>query len=184
MAKFTQGKEGEALAYPKTLAEAVFLDENGENIKKDILELSMNGEVLAVALGALKESIESLMGGNILGSHALLSNNVAKNDAEVQALAKAVLGTVYGKFLKDLSDTNEEILGTALCLLLALPALASAVAPAHSGNKAYQVGDLVSHDSRFYECLVAHTGLWDDTKWEQITLIGYIRKYFAPINNA
>lgn len=179
--KFTQGKAGEALAYPKTLAEAVFLEENGESIKNDILELPVNGEVIAAALYLLNDAVKTLQGGKTNIGRVLTTSMLARNDAEVQAGSRTITASTYAKFLKGLSDDNEEIISSAFNVLNGLSILASAIAPRHSGNTVYAIGDCCIYGNGFYECINAGAGLFSEDNWRRTTVVEYIKNL---INNA
>lgn len=171
--KFTQGKAGEALAYPKTLAEAVFLEENGENIKKDILALPVEREVLAAALCFLKNEISNL------GKFKYGIEKFAQTKEEVYGGKKSATGIRYSIYQDRILETVEEIVSTALNALDMMKAISSAIAPEFVGYKNYNVGDCCTHNGRFYERLTAGVGYWKDSEWELTDLASYIKKHYV-----
>lgn len=177
MAKFTQGKEGEALAYPKTLAEAVFLEENGESIKNDIEELPVDREVLSTALNVLKRLIDRINGG-VIDKGVLVTLSMIVNNLTTEG---GILGAKMGKLLKDRADTNEQITSTALNQLYSLLALASSIAPAYDKNYTYDVGDAATYENALYECIVSGGGVFNPSNWKRTDLLTYIKEHLITV---
>lgn len=171
--KFIQGKAGEALAYPKTLAEAVFLEENGESIAKDILELPVDREVLSTALNVLYALIKGVKAGMTDKGVVLTVKDIRSNLAGTTG----VLSSVAGKLLKDRADTNEEIASTALNQLCSLLVIASSIAPVYDKNEVYSVGDAAVFENALYECLVAGGGIFNPAHWKRTDLLTYIKEH-------
>ena len=175
--KFTQGKEGEALAYPKTLIDAVLKEENGESIKKNIREMDeeypINQEVVAAALCILSRNINSVEGGTVK------YDDLAMSQSEMDGFKKVAVGSYYARHRESVSYTIEEIVSTALNMLNSLKGIASAIAPQFNGYTSYAVGDCCTHEGQFYERLTAGTGAWDATEWQRTDLATYIAKYYA-----
>jgi hypothetical protein len=170
--KFIQGKEGEALAYPKTLAEAVFLEENGEAIKERLVHLLVSENVTATAICELDEAIKLLRSGMVNHGKVLTAKDVENN---LNGNTGLVLSAAQGKVIADYIDRLEQTVATAICELDAYKALSRAIAPEYK-LKPYTLDELCMHDGMLYRCVTAITNpeVWTPAHWEVTDIVSII----------
>ncbi len=179
MAKYTQGKKGQALAYPKTLAEAVFLDENGESIEQDLRDLKQNIVTISKTLCIFREELDRLELGKTQKGQVMFESKTI--DDLTTGGKVSPLSAGQGKYLKDLSDANEHIISKAFNILNGMAILASSIAAPHSASEEYKVGDPCIFGNGFYECTVPGAHLFSEDNWHKTTVVEYLLKIISNL---
>lgn len=172
MSKFIQDKEGGALAYPKTLAEAVLLDENGENIKERLIHFLESEDVTATAICELSNAIKRIQSGEINKGKVLTSQDV---EDDLKATFGLILSAKQGKVIDDYIDRLEDTVATAICELEAYKAISRAIAPEYK-LKPYALGEHCMHDGLLHECISAieTPEVWTPEHWEVTDIVSII----------